>query len=269
MVDLKQNIQYIKGVGPSRAQLLNYLGIYTLEDLITYYPRAYEDRRIVKTIEEMVDGEEGLIDVVAVSNVTTFKLKRNMTVSRLIVRDETDNCLITWFNQPYVKQIFEAGQRYKFYGKITKKNGKAEMNSPVFDPEGQSKNTGKIVPVYPTTKKLNENALRQIIENGLNMLDGNLPETIPEYIREKYKLEDINEATMDIHFPKDFERLNKARNRFVFEELLAMQLALLSLKNEYESETRGIEYNKQIGCCMSARSGAASAAGTGRSARQK
>ena len=106
MVDLKQNIQYIKGVGPSRAQLLNYLGIYTLEDLITYYPRAYEDRRIVKTIEEMVDGEEGLIDVVAVSNVTTFKLKRNMTVSRLIVRDETDNCLITWFNQPYVKQIF-------------------------------------------------------------------------------------------------------------------------------------------------------------------
>lgn len=246
MVDLKQNIQYIKGVGPSRAQLLNYLGIYTLEDLITYYPRAYEDRRIVKTIEEMVDGEEGLIDVVAVSNVTTFKLKRNMTVSRLIVRDETDNCLITWFNQPYVKQIFEAGQRYKFYGKITKKNGKAEMNSPVFDPEGQSKNTGKIVPVYPTTKKLNENALRQIIENGLNMLDGNLPETIPEYIREKYKLEDINEATMDIHFPKDFERLNKARNRFVFEELLAMQLALLSLKNEYESETRGIEYNKQV-----------------------
>jgi len=246
MIDLKQNIQYVKGVGPNRAQLLNYLGIHTLEDLITYYPRTYEDRRNVRTIEEFADGEEGLIDVVAVSNVSTIRLKKNMTVSKLIVRDETENCLITWFNQPYVKQRFEAGNRYKFYGRITKKNGKAEMNSPVSDPEGENKNTGRIMPVYPTTKKLNENSLRQIVQNGLNMLDGNMPETIPEYIRSQYKLEDINEATMDIHFPKDFERLKKARNRFVFEELLAMQLALLSLKNEYESEVRGIEYNKEV-----------------------
>lgn len=246
MADLKQNIQYVKGVGPTKAELLNYLGIYTLEDIITYYPRKYEDRRCVKNIEEIADGEEALIDVVAVSNVSTFRLKRNMTVSKLIVRDETEECLITWFNQPYIKQNYKSGERYKFYGKITRKNGKAEMNSPVSDPEGKNKNTGRIIPVYPTTKKLNENSLRQIVENAISIVDNKLEETIPEYIRKKYNLEEINLATRQIHFPEDFESLKIARNRFVFEELLTMQLALLSLKNEYGSEKRGIEYSKDV-----------------------
>ena len=246
MADLKQNIQYVKGVAPTKAELLNYLGIYTLEDIITYYPRKYEDRRCVKNIEEIADGEEALIDVVAVSNVSTFRLKRNMTVSKLIVRDETEECLITWFNQPYIKQNYKSGERYKFYGKITRKNGKAEMNSPVSDPEGKNKNTGRIIPVYPTTKKLNENSLRQIVENAISIVDNKLEETIPEYIRKKYNLEEINLATRQIHFPEDFESLKIARNRFVFEELLTMQLALLSLKNEYSSEKRGIKYSKDV-----------------------
>ena len=246
MIDLKQSVQYVKGVGPNRAKLLNYLGIYTLEDLITYYPRAYEDRSKIKTIVELQDGEEGLIEVTAVSNVSSFRLKKNMTVSKLIVRDETENCLITWFNQPYIKQKFKAGNRYRFYGKITRKNGKAEMNSPTFDTEGECKNTGKIIPVYPTTKNLNENALRQIVQNGLNMVYGSLIETIPDYIKKQYNLEDINTATKQIHFPENFERLKKARNRFAFEELLALQLALLSLKSENYLEKRGIEYSKDV-----------------------
>ena len=135
MVDLKQSVQFIKGVGPSRVKLLNYLGIYTLEDLITYYPRRYEDRRIVKSIDSMEDGEEGLIKVVAISNVSTVRLRKNMTLSRLTVRDKSGICLITWFNQPYVKDRIRVGETYKFYGKVTIKNGRVEMNSPVFDSE--------------------------------------------------------------------------------------------------------------------------------------
>ena len=246
MVDLKQSVQFIKGVGPAKVKLLNYLGIYTLEDLITYYPRRYEDRRVVKSIDSFEDGEEGVIKVVAVNNVSTVRLRKNMTLSRITVRDESGACLITWFNQPYVKERIRVGETYKFYGKVSIKNGKYEMNSPVFDSEGENKNTGKIIPVYPTTKNLNVNALRQITLNALNMVEGNLEETLPDYIREQYRLEEINSATKEIHFPTEFDRLNRARRRFVFEELLSMQLALLSLKNKYDNEEKGIEYDKNV-----------------------
>ena len=246
MVDLKQSIQYIKGVGPSRAKLLNYLGIYTLEDIIEYYPRAYEDRSKIKKIASMKDGEEGVIDVIAVTGINTVRLRKNMSFSKAIVKDDSDNCLITWFNQPYIKNEIKSGERYKFYGKISRKNGRTEMNSPVFDNGSESKNTGKIMPVYPTTKSLNENAIRRVVENALSIVDGELLETIPEYIRNEYNLENINSAIREIHFPDNFDKLRKARTRFVFEELLSLQLALLSLKNEYHNEVRGINYSKNV-----------------------
>ena len=246
MFDLKQNIQYVKGVGPSRVKLLNYLGIYTLEDLITYYPRRYEDRRIIKKIEEMQDGEDGVIEAVAVNNPITTRLRNKMIITKVMVTDETEKCLITWFNQPYVKERLEAGEKYKFYGRITRKNGKVEMNSPVFDIEGENKNTGKIIPVYPTTKNLNENTLRKIVENALNTIDNQLEETLPEYILKEYKLQKINDSIKEVHFPTDYDKLKEARRRFVFEELLAFQIALLSLKTNYESEKKGIKYSKEV-----------------------
>lgn len=155
-------------------------------------------------------------------------------------------CTVTWFNQPYLKKIFKVGERYSFYGKISKKGTRVEMNSPVFDKEQNQKNTGKIVPIYPLTYKLSQNTLRQIIENGLNEIEGTLPETIPEYIRNEYKLLDINQAIKDIHFPNEFSDFKKARSRLVFEELLGMQLALLKLKNNYINEKQGIQFDKSI-----------------------
>ena len=155
-------------------------------------------------------------------------------------------CTVTWFNQPYLKKIFKVGERYSFYGKISKKGTRIEMNSPVFDKEQNQKNTGKIVPIYPLTYKLSQNTLRQIIENGLNEIEGTLPETIPEYIRNEYKLLDINQAIKDIHFPNEFSDFKKARSRLVFEELLGMQLALLKLKNNYINEKQGIQFDKSI-----------------------
>ena len=245
MVDLKQSVQFIKGVGPSRVKLLNYLGIYTLEDLITYYPRKYEDRRNVKNIVDLQDGEEALIEAVAVNNVSTVRLRRNMTLSKVAVRDDSGIAFITWFNQPYIRENIKAGERYKFYGRVSVKNEKIEFNSPVFDKEGENKNTGKIIPVYPTTRNLNENSLRQITLNALNMIGGTLDETIPDYIKEQYNLEEINTATKEIHFPTEFDKLNRARRRFVFEELLSLQLSLLSLRNKYQNEEPGIVYSKE------------------------
>ena len=122
------------------------------------------------------------------------------------------------------------------------------MNSPVFDEIENTNNTGKIIPIYPLTFSLTQNTLRKIIENGIQDVkqQGGLQETLPEYILEKYKLEKINEATNNIHFPKEFDDFKKARKRLVFEELLSTQLALLQLKNNNLTDKKGIRFNSEV-----------------------
>ena len=245
-MDLNNDVKYIKGVGPNRVVLLNKLGIYTLKDLITYYPRDYEDRSIPKLINEVLDGEEVLIKGFVISKMLELKIRKNLTIYKLIIRDETGPCTITWYNQPYLKKFFIVGNEYSFYGKISKKGNRVEMNSPVFDNIETQKNTGKIVPIYPLTYNLSQNTIRQIIENGLNEVEDELQETIPEYLRKEYNLININNAIHNIHFPQEFSDFKKARTRLVFEELLDLQLALLSLKNKYTQEKVGIKFDKNI-----------------------
>ena len=165
-------------------------------------------------------------------------------MQRLLVRDETDSCLITWFNQPYLKDKFVVGNKYKFFGKVSRKGGKVTFNSPVFDTEEKSQNTGRIIPIYPLTFNLSQNQLRKIMESGIKEVYGNLKETLPDYLLKEYNLEDINNATKHIHFPDEFKDFNIARNRLVFEELLSVQLALLELKNSYNNDIKGIEFSK-------------------------
>ena len=246
MVDLKKDIQFIKGVGPSRVKLLNKLGINTLEDLITYYPREYEDRGKPKTISELVDGEEVLISAIVVSRMSEVRIRKNLTLCKIVVRDETGTAQITWYNQSYLKNTLKVNERYKFFGKVSLKYGKVDMQSPVFEMEGQSSKTGKIIPIYPLTYSLSQNTIRKIIENGLEGTVGKLEETLPDYLLEKYSLCDINTAIQKIHFPDNFAEFNLARKRLVFEELLSMQLALLSLKNKYEVKKSGIAFDKNV-----------------------
>ena len=243
-MDLKKEVQYIKGVGPNRVKLLNKLGIFNLEDLITYYPREYEDRSKPKMISELVNGEEVLISAYPIAKMSEIKIRQNMTLCKLIVRDESGTCQITWYNQGYLKNTFKQGVRYKFYGKVKNNYGKIEMQSPVYEEATSSRNTGKIIPIYPLTYSLSQNTIRKIIENGLNDIEGNLEETLPEYFIKKYNFYDINTAIKQIHFPDNFENFKLARKRLVFEELLSMQLALLSLKSKYDEEKEGIAFDK-------------------------
>ena len=109
MIDLEKDVKYIKGVGPNRVKLLNKLGIFTLKDLITYYPRTYEDRSKPKNIAECVDGEEVLIEAYASGRVSDVRL-RGKTMQKLVIRDETGVATAVWFNQSYLKNKFEQGK---------------------------------------------------------------------------------------------------------------------------------------------------------------
>ena len=245
MVDLYKDVKYIKGVGPNRVKLLNKIGIFTLKDLITYYPRTYEDRSKPKNLYECQDGEEVFVRAIACSRLSDIRL-RGRTMQKLLIRDETATAEAMWFNQSYLKSKFEQGKEYGFYGRVSKKYGKIELMSPQFDEGNSTKNTGRIIPIYPLTYNLSQNNLRKIMENGIKEVYGNLEETLPNYILDEYKLEKINKAVKDIHFPESFNDFNIARTRLVFEELLSVQLALLELKNRYMNEEKGIIFDKNV-----------------------
>lgn len=177
--------------------------------------------------------------------VQEIRLK-GKSMYKLVIQDESGKATATWFNQSYLKNVFKVGEKYKFYGKISNHFGNITINSPVYESYEKSSNTGKIIPIYPLTFKLTQNTIRKIIENGLLEVGQSLPETLPDYIINEYKLLGINDAIKSIHFPKEFSDFNKARNRLVFEELLSTQLALFQLKNNNVHSVDGIQYSKDV-----------------------
>jgi len=245
MIDLNQNIQYIKGVGPSRITLLNKLGIYTLEDLITFYPREYEDRGVIKNICDLTPGENATFKGIAMSAPKEARIKKNMTITKLVVRDGTGSALLTWFNQSYIKNQFESNMEYTFYGKVNSNaGGRVEVSPLTFDKEGENKNTGKIIPIYPLTAGLSQNVLRSIIENAMKICNNQFEEFLNENIRKKYNLCEENFAINNIHFPEKSEYFMIAKKRIAFEELLLLQLGLLNIKEKGKKEINGINFSK-------------------------
>ena len=245
MVDLKQNVQYVKTVGPTKVKYLNNLNIYTLGDLLTYFPREYEDRSNIKSIANIQNGEEATIEARVVSEVNINRIRKNMTILKTVVEDNTGRCIITWFNQTYIKQCIKRGETYRFFGKLIKEVNHFEMNNPVFDEIGKEKNTGKIMPIYPTTYGLSRTAIRQAVANALELVKEDFEETLPEYLLKEYNLAGIKNSLKEIHFPSSKNNRLEARKRLVFEELLTMQLTLLELKGKSEKNI-GISFDKNV-----------------------
>lgn len=243
---LKRPISDIKGVGDKRAKLLNKMGIFTLEDLLYYFPRTYEDRSVLKNVSSLEDGETvGFIGEIC-SKVTESNIRRNFRIYKAQIRDDTGNITGVWYNQPYIKTTFTAGKKYVFFGKISRKYGAAEVLNPVyekFEMQGM-KRTGRIVPIYPLTAGMTSNILRNIIFTAVNSIKGELEEYIPDEILKRYELEDINTSIQNIHFPESVTAFQNARKRMVFEELFIMQVCLLQLKNRYKVYSQGTRFNK-------------------------
>ncbi|MBQ2669365.1 MAG: ATP-dependent DNA helicase RecG [Clostridia bacterium] len=228
---MSKDIRYLKGVGEKRAELFNKKGINTVEDLLYYFPRSHEDRSEMKEIADCAEGETVCISVTVFSPVKDVRVRRNLLISTMIVSDTTGALNVVWYNNKYVKGQFFTGDEYILYGKITRNRGKMEMINPVYEKKGKERFTGKIVPLYPLTEGLTQKILQSSMELALKEA-GRLEEYIPAEIREQYNIAELNYAMKNIHFPEDFESYNIARERFVFEELLILQLALSGHKDE-------------------------------------
>jgi len=243
---LKMDVQKVKGVGQARAKHLHKLGIYSVEDIITYYPRDYEDRSRLKKIGELEDGESCAFEGIIASRVTEHRFRKGLTMYKVLIKDETGAITATWFNQHYIAKVLRPGERYIFFGKISGKYRNLEVQNPVYEKleDGRAKNVLKIVPVYPSTADLSQNTIRGVISKALELVDGKLTEFLPEKTLREYRLSEINYSVQQIHFPRSEEDFKNARYRLVFEELFILQLCLLSVKKAFENNNKGIEFSK-------------------------
>lgn len=242
MADIHTNLQYLKGVGPARVEILNKMGLFTVDDLIHYFPRDYEDRGIYKKICELQDGETVSVKAFVTSNVTENRIRRNMAVYKAVIKDETGSALVTWFNQPYIKKQIKVGTEYSFYGKIKNTLGRIELQSPVFEEVNLGKNTGKIIPKYPLINGMTQNIFRNMIENAFKDVEGTYLESLPDWIRKRENLAEINWCLKNIHFPLQLSDFEKARYRIAYEELFTMALGLMRFKEKGKSDFQGISF---------------------------
>ena len=241
---LLKPIRFIRGVGEARAQLFEKLGLVTISDLVTFYPRQYEDRNNIKKIGELTDGETCGIDAVVVIPVHDSRLRRNLTISKAKVADGTGAVLITWFNQSYIKNNLKQNERYVFFGKVSVRFGIAEMQNPVFERVSDTMNlTCRIIPVYSATAGLTQGVIRNTIKSALEMTANLLPDIFPTDIRSAYGLSEINYSVNNIHFPSTDEDFMLARKRLVFEELFLLQIGLMSIKQLMNTDSKSIVFD--------------------------
>ena len=241
---LNQEITSLKGVGAKRAELLSSMGIHTISDLLYAFPRTYEDRTVFKKILECKHDETVCIKATVSSSMRVNKIRNNLTIYSLSVSDGTSSIELVWFNIRFLENKFRIGDEYIFYGKIST-YPKRRMNSPVFEKEGINQSVGRIFPVYPLTAGLNQNMISTYVAEALSGLSS-VSETLPSHIISKFNLCDIKTALVNIHFPKSFEALNKARRRLVFEELFTFQSSLFFMKSNYALKKSAKPYDVSL-----------------------
>lgn len=244
MSKLDENVQYIKGVGEKKAKLLEKLGVHTVRDLVSYFPRAYEDRRILYAINDAPLDRPVCIKAMVATTPTSARLRGGREILRLRAVDDGGSMDITYFNQSYLKDVLKPGRWYIFYGAVTLLHGRQCMTNPEYEPEErQGLVTGRLLPVYRLTAGLGRKALASIMQNALELCGEDFPNALPESVRERRNLAQSRFCYHNIHFPDDDGALELARQRLVFEELFVLAAAL-GLMRGRRSDHTGIRFEK-------------------------
>ncbi len=222
---LQAPVRFAKGVGPEREKLLNKLGIQTIEDLLTYFPRRLEDRRESKKIVQLRHGDRVTVKG-RVRAVDVIRPRKNLEIIKAAIQDNTGILYAVWFNQPWLKNQLVQGELIALYGAVESTHGQIQMSNPVWEPAGKNFLTGRLVPVYPATEGLTPTVLYRLIQNNLARSRHALTELLPEDLRARRGLLPRAEAFEKIHFPTTAEEYQKAHDTLAFEELFLFQLGV-------------------------------------------
>ena len=249
-------IQFIKGVGPKRAKVLESLNIFTIKDLLYYFPRKYLDRTSLSTIGSISEGDE--VNLVGrVKSVNLRRMKKGNFVTANVV-DHTGSIRLMWFNAAdYIHQSLKVGDLLTMHGKVATYKGSPQIVHPEYDKLNANEislTTGFIIPVYPLTDDLKKSGLdnrnlRKIIYLALESVDS-IDDHFDKDLRKKFNIEDLDISLRNIHYPKNFESLEKSTHRLKYDEHFFLQLLLAMRKskikeNKYDSiKFKTKSYNK-------------------------
>lgn len=259
------DVAYVKGVGPKVALLFNKIGIYTVEDLLSYYPRKHLDFASRTLIKDLEQGKEVTI-FGNIKNIGIFNSKRrqNLTIITVTIADESGSLPVNWFYGKSNKYMtdrlraqFPLGADIIVSGtvKIDNYTGRLTVDKPQFeiikghhdDSAEDSLHVGRIVPVYSLTENLNVKTLRKAVFNALDTYGNKIQDFLPEKLAEKFKFLDKEKAVRQIHFPDSTENLERARKRIVFDELFLLQLRLALMRKRYKTESEGFALQTKKG----------------------
>lgn len=233
------SVDCLPGVGTSRVKYLSKLGIHTIKQLLYHFPRGYQFRGNVKKISEAVPNETASFILTIAAEPSVSTLKRGMTLIKVRAFDDSGSCELIFFNQQYLKEILRVGVEFRFFGKLTHERGKNILSSPIVEQISPGIVLPNLVAVYPLTAGLTQKFMSHLVETALNGVlskgtnSQNIPfETLPTNVIEENNLCSLAWALKNIHFPTDFEALNIAKRRLIFEELYNFSLGIANLKND-------------------------------------
>jgi len=255
-------VQYCKGIGPKRSELLKKLGVTTVEEALSYLPWRYEDRGNLKKISRLAYGTYETVagDVVSAEVVQTRR--QRVRVFELVITDGSGVLVGSWFNQPFMKKTFRQGQKVILSGIVKAnpyKGGRPQIDNPDYeileedDPEGLLIHTGRTVPIYRATAGLSVRTIRSLMKTIIDACSSSLTEVLPDQIVRKYGLMPAREAFAEAHFPvreRNMDVLNRgvsaAHRRLSFEELFILELGLSLRKRGVAGETKGISFRPPV-----------------------
>lgn len=228
----------IHGIGQKQAALLAKLDLHTIEDMIYYFPRRYDDYSELKLIKDLKYGE--VVTILAyVKHLSTFTTRnKGRKIIQAVVSDDTGSIQLMWFNQEFQLRYLRKNMFLSISGKVEQYMGRLVMYHPEYEQvEQEQLNTKRIVPVYALTAQLSQRWLRRMMYKVVNQWAPRIPEYITEYILEDADLMDLSSALKEIHYPDTASGLKKARYRLAFDEIFLLQLGVLKQKLEWVSQT--------------------------------
>ncbi len=218
------DIQYLKGVGAKRAEILKSKGIDTVGALLRFFPRKYLDFTKIITVNNAPFGVNVCVKAKIVSPIEENNIKNQMVIYKFVAEDESGKFIVSLFNQKFLAEKLKFGSVYIFYGKLDGSFIMRQMNSPIIKPEGYN----VIEPVYPASRDMTSKTVSSLIKTALKSVP--VTETLPQIIIERNNLCSLQFAIENIHFPLSQETFEKAKQRLVFEELFILQAALSIIK---------------------------------------
>lgn len=242
MLDI--NIQYLKGVGPSRALKLNKLNIFTVEDMLNYFPVKYEDRRTVKKISELSDNLKCLLKIKLYEKPKKTRIKKNMSIIKAVGKDETGFITLTFFNQDFLMDKLLEGEVYYVFGVVKAGYGKFEMTNPEIELIQNDWKANKITPIYGLTYGLTNNELAKLMRTALETYYDKIENVLPNEISAEYKLIFRKNAIKNLHFPENGKKYSISKRTIAYEKLLIMQLGLMAIKSNLKSDLPGNKITK-------------------------